>query len=161
MGYPYPQNGPVDGDEPTYSPSVAAFGLLGASKVTQGTRRIYVDDTDGGLLVHVVGSDSVDTLLHSGSTGPIADGVTTTISTFTAMGSVVIHKVVVSGEAAADFTLRKNLVNIAIKRTNLDLDAEFTFNDGLQMSLGDTLDVRVLHYSVGKLRDFNMFVHGV
>jgi hypothetical protein len=86
MGFPYPQNGPIDGDEPTYSPGTAAHGILGASPVTGGTRRIYVAD-DGGLLVHVGNNPSgipvFDSTVNVYSEALVPFNTETTILTYT------------------------------------------------------------------------------
>lgn len=87
MGYPYPPYGPVDGDEPTYSPGTSERAILGASPTTGGTRRIYVNDSDGGLLVHVANSTSgipaFDSTVNIYSEALVPFNTETTILTYT------------------------------------------------------------------------------
>lgn len=161
MGKHYPSYpGDVqDGDEPSFSPNKTQHSLLGTERGTDYTRRIETD-ADGSLHVNISSTSALESLLHSGSTGPIASATPTTISTYNAVGDRIIYKITVSGEAAADFTLRKNLSTIDIKRTNIDLNAVFSFPHGMALASGDTLDVRVTHESTGNLRTFDMFVFG-
>jgi len=164
MAWKFPITPRQDGDDESQSPGTSSRSLLGADPVTGATRRIMVG-SDGLLRVNIVKDESsagFDAgVLAIGSTGPINDGVLTSIVTHVAAVDQKISKVSCSGDGPADFTLVHNVTEIDIKRSSTgDLDKEFSFDDPYLISSGDTLTIKVYHHATGKTKTFNATIYG-
>lgn len=161
MGELWPKypNDVSDGDEVSHAPTKNDRSLLGTERGTQSTRRFEMD-ADRNLYTNIGADSRTEGLLYSASLTAVVDSTPTAFVAYTAPAAKKVYKVVVSGEGAADYTLRLNAGSLGIKRTNLELNIEFVFDKGISLAFGDALDVVVDHCSIGNTKDFDLFVYG-
>lgn len=157
----YPEN--VGGDEPTAAPTKNDRGLLGAERGTQFARRIETD-SDRNLFVHVAVDDvapprRVSALAGNGITA-VTNGTLSTILTYTATAERRITRMSVSGTTYAKYQIFLDTVLVETKRSGPDRSLDFTFNSAFGMDVGQVLDVKVTHYGVGVLADFESTIYG-
>lgn len=162
MGKEFPKypSDVADGDERAYSPHKTTDSLLATQRGTDFTRRLETD-SERNLYVNI-GKDtskSID-LLYSASLSSIAANTPTAFVAYTAPSAKVVYKIIISGEAAANYLFRKNASDLSTRRTNLELDVELNFDQGLPLVFGDTLDAVVEHLSTGHTKDFNFYIYG-
>lgn len=159
QGWPKYPSDVGDGDEPSHSPNKSQNSLLGTERGTDYTRRLETDGNNN--LYTAIGSDSrQDTLLFSGSLSGIAANTPTAFTAYVAPSPVKVSKVLISGSAYSDFNLRHLGSSIGVKYTNLEMQVEFIFSHGYNLSATDTLDAVVEHCVTGKTKDFNIYVYG-
>jgi hypothetical protein len=157
----YPEN--VGGDEPTASPTKNQNSLLGSERGTQFTRRLETD-VDNNLFVRVAVNDvappaQVSALVYDTESN-VADGVLTTVLTYTAPADTRITRISTSGTDYAKFQIFVNTVLIETKRSGPDRSLDFIFTAPLGLASGDVLDVKVTHYATGVLADFESTLYG-
>lgn len=148
-----------DGDEPSHSPNKSQNSLLGTERGTDYTRRLETD-SNNNLYTSIAADSRQDTLLFSGSLSSIAANTPTAFTAYIAPSAVKVYKVLITGSAYSDFTLRHLSSPIAKKLTNLEMQVEFIFEHGYSLDATDTLDAIVEHYVTGKTKDYNIFVYG-
>jgi len=148
-----------DGDEASHAPTKNDRSLLGTERGNDSTRRLELD-ANRNLYTNVAADSRTESLLYSASLSGIADSTPTAFVAYTAPATQKVYRVEVSGQGAADYTLRVNAGTISIKRTNLELNVSFVFDKGLSLAFGDTMDVVVDHCSIGNTKDFNLFIYG-
>lgn len=148
-----------DGDEPSFSPNKTHKSVLGVERGTHYTRRLEMD-ASGNAYVNVADNSQKDTLLYSAAVGPIAASTPTAFVAYTAPSAVKVYKVLISGAAYSDFTLRHNASSVGIKYTNLDMQVEFEFNEGFELAATDTMDAVVEHCVTGKTKSYNIYIYG-
>ena len=148
-----------DGDEVSHAPTKNDRSLLGTERGTQSTRRFEMD-AERNLYTNIGADSRTEGLLYSTSLSAVVDSTPTAFVAYTAPSAKKVYKILLSGQGAADYTLRLNAGTIGVRRTNLDLDVEFTFEKGLSLVFGDALDVVVDHCSIGNTKDFDLFVYG-
>jgi len=148
-----------DGDEPSYSPTKTHKSVLGVERGTQYTRRLEMD-ADGNAYVNVAADARKDTLLFSASLSSIAASTPTAFTAYTAPSAVKIYKVLITGSAYTDFTLRHLGSSIGKKLTNLEMQVEFSFDQGYELATSDSMDAIVDHCVTGKTKDFNIYIYG-
>lgn len=90
----------------------------------------------------------------------VPDNSQTTIVTYTAVVDTRLSKIVVSGTDYAKFEIFKNAALIETRRTGPERNLDFGFDNPLMLQAGDILDVKVTHYNVGVLADFESTIYG-
>lgn len=148
-----------DGDEPSYSPNKTHKSVLGVERGSHYTRRLEMD-ADGNAYVNIAADGRKDTLLYSASIGPIAASTPTAFVAYTAGTAVKVYKVLITGSAYADFTLRHLGSTIGKKLTNLEMQVEFEFPQGYEMAITDTMDAVVEHCITGKTKSYDIYIYG-
>lgn len=122
------------------------------SDYDSGAVRITGDDSAAGLEV---------TPLAGGSLTGVLASVQSTIVTFTASApKTLISQVTVSGTVYSKFQLYLNTVLIETRRGGPDRTLVFEFSKPLRMLVGDILDVKVTHYTVGSTADYESTIYG-
>ena len=164
MGLARPGMPDRDGDDYATSPMSNKESLLATERGTDKTRRVEVDD-QRNLNVHIQadssGGGSPVSALAIGSTGPINATTLTTIINHVAAADENISKISCSGDGPADYTLIHNVTQIDIKRTTqMNLDAEFKFEDPYPIQNGDILTIKVYHHATGKTKTFDATIYG-
>ena len=101
----------------------------------------------------------VSALVVGGVTS-ITPSTLTTIATFTASAAINISKVSVSGTDYAKFQLFKNTVLIDTKRSGPERSIEFNYNNPLKLIATDIIDIKVTHYVIGTMADFEATIYG-
>jgi hypothetical protein len=101
----------------------------------------------------------VSALVVGGITS-IPPNTLTTIATFTASAAINMSKVSVSGTDYAKFQLFKNTVLIDTKRSGPERSVEFNFNNPLKLIATDIIDIKVTHYVIGTMADFEATIYG-
>ena len=101
----------------------------------------------------------VSALVVGGVTS-ITPSTLTTIATFTASAAINISKVSVSGTDYAKFQLFKNTVLIDTKRSGPERSIEFNYNNPLKLIATDIMDIKVTHYVIGTMADFEATIYG-
>ena len=148
-----------DGDEPSHSPNKTHKSVLGVERGTDYTRRLEMD-AEGNAYVNVAADGRQDTLLYSATLSSIADSTPTAFVAYTAPSAKKVYKVLISGAPYTDFTLRHNGSSIGKKYTNLEMQVEFTFNQGFELAATDTVDAVVEHCLTGKTKGFDIYIYG-
>ena len=123
---------------------------------------IQVQGTETDPLYVVVQGISVITYNKFGAVTNIADNTKTTIVTQSyVLGTLEnISIVSVSGDDYAKYFLTVNNVDIDIRRTGPDRNLQFDFTGSpLALSIGDVVDIKVEHYSVGSNLDFDATIY--
>jgi hypothetical protein len=93
----------------------------------------------------------------------IADNTKTTILTQTYVLGTLENLAIlsVSGDDYAKFFLTKNAVDIDIRRTGPDRNLQFDFTGApLALVSGDVIDIKVEHFNVGAVLDFDATLYG-
>lgn len=85
---------------------------------------------------------------------------TTTIVTYTAASITRLTRISVSGTVYAKFQLFLNTSLIETKRTSPERSVDFSFDLPLAMGIGDILDVKVTHYNLTLLENFDSTIYG-
>ena len=112
-----------------------------------------------GLPVTIIGSSSTpNSILAYSETTALGSATLATVVTYTATGSDVVSRVIVSGEDYAKFTIVLNTVIKATARSGPDRNVFFDLNLGL--TVGDVLDVKVEHFHTGDTLDFEGSIIG-
>ncbi len=103
---------------------------------------------DGSINVIVDTTGSGKTLLtkYTQVIG-IVSGITTLIGTYTAISNTFLQKIEFSGTNIAEYELRINSITQDKKRTYFgnSLNSNFDFNDGLQVTSGQVIEIYVVH----------------
>lgn len=153
----------LNGDDPTHSPQKTQNTILGAERGSQLAKRLETD-SQNNLYVRVAADDTSAGLLVSPLAVGTQTGVTantlTTITTYAAIVQTQISMISCSGTVYAKFQLFKNTVSIDVRRSGPDRSIQFGFESPLVLVPGDILDVKVTHYVVGSLEDFEATVYG-
>lgn len=158
MGLKFPNTPPSDGDEPTVSPSTTQRTLLVAD-AAGNSRRLLVD-ANRRLLVSNEGAGLQISALATGTLTGVTDNVLTTIVTYTAPSAQVITKISCSGTGYAKFQLVLNTVTIETKRSGPGRDVVFTFEDPLDLSASDILDLKVIFFNTNETNNFEATIYG-
>ena len=153
-----------DGDEPSFSPTKTQNSLLGAERGTQFTRRLEVDNAHN-LYVNIGANSSlslnvVNAIAGNGITS-IPANTLSTIVTYTAATAKRVSKISVSGTEYAKFQLFKNSSLIETRRSGPERSIDFLFPIPFNVASGDIIDVKVTHFAVSVLADFESTVYGV
>lgn len=90
----------------------------------------------------------------------VPDNVLSTIVTYTAPADKRIAVISTSGTLYAKFELFLNTVLIETRRGGPDRTVVFEFANPLQLSSGDILDVKVIHFDTAHTADFESTVYG-
>lgn len=99
--------------------------------------------------------------LAGGSVTGVTDSTLTTIVTFTASAPKTLISVIsVSGTVYAKFSLYLNAVLLETKRGGPDRTMTFAFPHPLKLIATDILDVKVEHFNIGQVADFESTVYG-
>ena len=157
-----PKDAPAEGDDPSLSPDTLAKSLLAADD-TGKTRRIFVDG-ENNLNVHVQedssGAGVGITALTTGTASGITDGVLTSVVSYVVPADMKIMMISCSGDGPADYFLDINTTVEDTKRTNIDMNIEFTFGSVLAVTTGDVITIKILHHATGKSKTFNATIYG-
>jgi len=124
---------------------------------------IQVQGTAADPLYVVVQGISVITYNKFGAVTNIADNTKTTIVTQSyVLGTLEnISIISVSGDDYAKYFLTLNNIDIDIRRTGPDRNLQFDFTGSpLALTIGDVVDIKVEHYSVGSTLDFDATIYG-
>lgn len=163
MGAQRPVNPDLNGDESAVSPRQAQPGLLGHVRGTDQTKRIETD-ANGNLFVSVAADESFAPVsvgpLATGSITVVPDSTEATICTFTASQSTRVTRISCSGTIYGSYRLYLNTTLIETKRSSPERSIDFNFDRPLQLNSSDIIDVKVTHYYIGHLEDFDATVYG-
>jgi hypothetical protein len=130
----------------SYVPNITGGGSGG------GNVNVVTDASAAGLEVRA---------LAGGAVTGVTDGTLTTIVTFTASApKTLISSVTVSGTLYAKFDLFLNAVLLETRRSGPERTLTFAFTHPLKIVATDILDVKVEHYNVGQVADFESTVYG-
>jgi len=98
--------------------------------------------------------------------GSVSNVVDTTKTTIVSQAYVAgtfenLTLVSVSGENYAKFFITINAADIDIRRSGPDLNLDFSYTGApYKLNPGDIVDVKVEHFNVGKLVDFDATIYG-
>ena len=93
----------------------------------------------------------------------VADSTKTTILTQSFVASTFENLVLVSvsGSYFAKYFLTINGVDIDIRRSSPDRNLQYDFTGApVEVNIGDTIDIKVEHFDVGQLHDFEATIYG-
>ena len=142
------------------------MGYRVEGRIASLTDALLIDD--GGQL-HVVIDDSVPiqttdgipiSAVAVGAKPGISDNILTTITTMVANGANRIAMISCSGSAYAKFTVYINTILKETKRSGPERNVVFNYNHPLTLSVGDVVDIKVEHFNVGLLEDFEATIFG-
>lgn len=147
--------------------SVFIRGTLGGGQVrlwgwTELDQSRVVTTTGNPLQVTVEGI-ALSSVAATGSVTNIADNTLTTIVTVAFSAGVFENLAIVSvsGDDYAKYYLVLNTVTIDTRRSGPDRNLQFDFTGApLALVSGDVIDIKVEHFSVGQLLDFDSTVYG-
>ena len=91
----------------------------------------------------------------------VANSIETTILTYTSLGDETISDIFVSGTSYARFNIYLNTVLSFVLRSGPSRQANFSIQRPLQLSTGDVVDVKVIHYYTDATDDFEATLLGV
>jgi hypothetical protein len=119
-----------------------------------------MSDFDSGW----VGSNPIANLavteLAGGAITGVVDNSQQTIVTYTAGSNKSISLISVSGTVYAKFQLYRNATLIETRRGGPDRTLTFEWSKPLHLNTGDILDVKVIHYSIGTVAEFESTIYG-
>lgn len=111
--------------------------------ITDGTDTVDVRP-DGSIAVSLTQGGNPKNVYNE--VNSVASGVETLVLSYTALVDTKIRQVDVSGENIATYTLLVNNVVIAKRRTYFtDINTQFLFQVGYELTMGDVVEVKVLH----------------
>lgn len=163
MGIKFSKSVDQDGDDEALSPITNSRSLLGTERGTDATRRLETDDNNS-LYVNVASSPATT----PNSVNAIAGGVITsipastptTITTYSAASDIKVTRIGCSGTCYAKYQLVLNTVIIETKRSGPERSIDFIFERPLNLSTSDVLDIKVTHFVIGGLEDFEATIYG-
>lgn len=146
-------------DNPTLLEAKVGDELANIAAIVDGTTKKALNVfVDGGSVT----TDPIATsFLVVGSALNVPASTLTTITTYTAASAKKITQISVSGQVYGKFQLFKNTVLFETRRTSPERSLDFMFNSPLTLMPGDVLDVKVTHFQIGELSDFESTVYGV
>jgi len=106
---------------------------------------------------------ALTTYISPGSVASVTDNTKTTIHTVSFIAGTFENLVIisVSGSTHGKYFFTLNTVDQDVRRTMPSRNLEFDYTGGpIKLVLGDTIDVKVIHYNVGVLEDFEATVYG-
>ena len=124
---------------------------------------IQVKGTQTDPLYVIVDGISIISYNISGTASNVPDNTKTTILTQAFVASTFENAVIisVSGEDYAKFFFTVNGSDIDIRRTGPDSNLTFDFTGApYALTTGDIIDVKVEHFNVGSLLDFEATIYG-
>jgi hypothetical protein len=142
------------------------MGYRVEGRIASLTDALLIDD--GGQL-HVIIDDSVPiqttdgipiSAVAVGAQTSVSDNTLTTVATLIANGANRIAMISCSGSGYAKFTVYINSVLKETKRSGPDRNVVFNYNHPLTLTTGDVVDIKVEHYNVGSLEDFEATIFG-
>ena len=89
------------------------------------------------------------------------DNIETTILTYTSLGQETVSDIIISGTCYARFNIYLNTSLGFVIRSGPSRQANLSIQRPLQLTTGDVLDVKVIHYYVGDVEDFEATLLGV
>lgn len=102
------------------------------------------------------------TTLTNGSVTAVPSATTTTVVTYTAVGTHTINRISTSGDTYARWFIVINSIVKEEKQTGPDRETDFEWSGGpLLLNSGDILDVKVRHAYTGLTPDFNVTIYGL
>ena len=116
-------------------------------------KNVFTTPVSAGLL-------PVDILKFSAITG-VADNVETTVASYTTLGEETIGDIVTSGTSYARYNIYVNTILQFVIRSGPSRQANLVLNRPLQLSIGDIVDVKVIHYNTDATDDFETTILGV
>jgi len=114
---------------------------------------VFTTPVSAGLL-------PVDVLRFSAITG-VADGIETTIATYTSTGDITVGDIITSGTSYARFNIYVNTVLQFVIRSGPSRQANLALNRPLQLAITDVIDVKVIHYNTDATDDFEATILGI
>ena len=84
----------------------------------------------------------------------VANGIETTITSYTTLGQETVSDIIMGGNLYARFNIYINLVLQFVYRSGPSRNANMTLQRPLQLSTGDVIDVKVIHYYTAETGDF-------
>lgn len=119
-----------------------------------------MSDFDAGWIGSNPEANLVVSELAGGNITGVADGVQQTIVTYTAGLDKLVSLISVSGTVYAKFQLYRNATLIETRRGGPDRTLTFEWSKPLLLNAGDILDVKVTHYNVGIVAEFESTIYG-
>lgn len=113
-------------------------------KISDGTDTLAIN-SDGSINVALTGG-GLTSATYNEVTG-VASGVLTTVASFTAVASTKVRRIMAAGTniAAYEVVVDGNVRAKSYTNFGGPLDVVFDFEDGLSLSIGNQVLVRVLH----------------
>lgn len=102
----------------------------------------------------------VEVKAFSAITG-VADSIETTIVSYTALGDETVSDILIGGTSYARFNVYLNTVLSFVIRSGPSRQANLSIQRPLQLTTGDVIDVKVIHYNTDATDDFEATVLGV
>lgn len=100
-------------------------------------------------------------IIKQGSVTGVNDNIETTIMTHTFLGNQTVGDIQVSGSEYAKFIFYINTVKSFVIRSGPMRQANLFLQRPLNFSVGDVLDIKVIHYYVGVTADFDVTLLGI
>jgi len=114
---------------------------------------VFTTPVSAGLL-------PVDVLKFSAITG-VANSIETTVASYTSTGEITIGDIVTSGTDYARYNIYVNTVLQFVIRSGPTRQANLALNRPLQLTTGDVVDVKVIHYYTTHTADFEATILGI
>lgn len=112
-------------------------------------------DVTGDVTAQVTNTGGEPVVASSiGSQTAVSDNTLTTVSTLTANGFNRLVQISCSGTVYAKWLLYINSVLKETRRSGPERNLYFTYNHPIKLVTGDVVDIKVIHYSLGTLEDF-------
>ena len=125
--------------------------------------KLKVSGTEGDPVFVVVEGIALTNFTVNAAVTNVADATKTTILTQAFVASTLenITIISVSGSYFAKYFLTLNGVDIDIRRSSPDRNLQFDFTGSpLALVAGDVVDIKVEHFDVGILHDFEATIYG-
>jgi len=125
--------------------------------------KLQVTGTVDDPVFVVVEGISVTNFNTNAAVTNVADSTKTTILTQVYVGGTFENLVMVSvsGSYFAKYFLTVNGVDIDIRRSSPDRNLQYDFTGApLEINVGDTIDIKVEHFDIGELHDFEATIYG-
>lgn len=106
------------------------------------------------------GISPVVVLEFSAITG-VANNIETTIATYALIGDETIGNIVCGGTSYARYNIYINTILQFVVRSGPMRQANLDLNRPLQLSTGDVIDVKVIHYNTDATDDFEATILGI
>ena len=106
------------------------------------------------------GISPVDVLVF-GSQSAVPDTTETTVASYTALGEETIGDIMMGGTSYARFNIYLNTVLSFVVRSGPQRHIDLLFGRPWQLSVGDVVDVKVIHYNTDDTDDFEVTVLGI
>lgn len=140
---------------------VSIVELAGYDVSTDTLKRVAVDSL-GRLKVVVAGTATTTSILEYDDVTTIAANALTTILSYTVVGTaLLVDQIIASGDVdAVYFLVVDGSIKAQYRTSEQDRTAKFNFPVAQKFSIGQVIDIKVIHYDTGDTSDFNATLIG-